>query len=425
MARMRLLSGAVAAAVVLSAAACTRSEPPAASFPVSEVRIGLLAPRSGQSKAAGTEAQHGAELAAELVNGEQGPAPLIGTGGLARLAGTRLTIVGADTRGDPNRGAAEAARLVGEDRVVGLVGAYDTEVTEAASQRSERLAVPFVNGDSPADYLTQRGLDWFFRIGPTDRMFGEAFFSALGRLSGNARRVAVLYADDRPGNVDADLLQELAREGGFQLVARDPYKPGSDPVTVVRQVRAAPQAPDAVFVVAARPNDASALVKAFGQARYTPPGILAFGTGFASGGALAGSDAEGLFSSTAWSREVAGRSPVAKPVMEMYEDRFGSPMGEVAAGTFTAVLVLAEAIGRAGSVEPQRVRSALLNLDIPGREMIMPWSGVQFDTTHQNTGAAGVVQQRVKGLFRAVFPDELQPEAAAVWPLSRLRGAGT
>jgi branched-chain amino acid transport system substrate-binding protein len=120
---------------------------------------------------------------------------------------------------------------------------------------------------------------------------------------------------------------------------------------------------------------------------------------------------------------VAGRNPVAKPVMEMYEDRFGAPMGDVAAGSFTAVLVLADAIGRAGSTDPERVRSALLNLDIPGREMIMPWSGVRFDTSsHQNTAAAGVIEQRVKGLFRVVFPDELQPEDdAAVWPLSRLR----
>jgi branched-chain amino acid transport system substrate-binding protein len=98
-------------------------------------------------------------------------------------------------------------------------------------------------------------------------------------------------------------------------------------------------------------------------------------------------------------------------------------MGEVAAGTFTAVLVLAEAIGRAGSTDPQRVRSSLLNLDIPGREIIMPWSGVRFDnTSHQNAAAAGVVEQRVKGLFRVVFPDELQPEDdAAVWPLPKLR----
>jgi branched-chain amino acid transport system substrate-binding protein len=417
MAKLRLLSGAALAAVVLVAAACTGEEPESQSSSIGEIRIGVLAPRSGASQQAGTEALRGAELAAELVNGERGPVPLAGVGG------AKLTIVGADTRSRPATGASEAARLVSEEQVVGLVGAFDTEVTEVASQRSERLGIPFVNGDSPAGYLTERGLDWFFRVGPTDRMFGEAFFSALRQVSVSARDVAIVYTNDRPGNVVADLTEELAREGGFQVVNKVPFQPkGGNPVAAVQQVRATPTAPDAVFVVAAAPDDATRLIRAFRQARYTPPGILTFGAGFLQSDVFgaAGDDGEGLFSSTAWSREVAGRNPVAKTVMELYEERFGSPMSEVAAGSFTAVLVLAEAVNNAGSLDPQRVRAALLSLDIPGREMIMPWSGVRFDGAHQNTAAAGVVEQRVEGLFRVVFPDELQ-QANAVWPLSSVR----
>jgi branched-chain amino acid transport system substrate-binding protein len=181
-------------------------------------------------------------------------------------------------------------------------------------------------------------------------------------------------------------------------------------------------------VIASSPGDATALTKAFGQARYTPKGIFAFGPGFSAADAFgaAGADAEGLFAATAWSREIAGRNPVAKPVMELYEQQFGQPMTEVAAGSFTAVLVLAEAVNRAGSVDPQRIRAALLNMDVPGRELIMPWSGVRFDSSsHQNTAAAGAVEQRINGQFRVVFPDELQQDAGAEWPLSQLRQGGT
>jgi branched-chain amino acid transport system substrate-binding protein len=215
----------------------------------------------------------------------------------------------------------------------------------------------------------------------------------------------------------------LAREGGFQLAAKVPVQPGSgDAAAAVQQVRAASVQPEAVFVVATAAADATRLIKAFRQVNYTPPGIMAFGAGFlpAEVFAAAGNDALGLLSSTAWSREVAGRNPIAKPIMELYEERFGQPMSEVAAGSFTAVLVLAEAVNTAGSIDPQRVRAALLNLDIPGREMIMPWSGVRFDASHQNTAAAGVVEQRVEGGFRVVFPGELQ-QAQAVWPLSEIR----
>jgi branched-chain amino acid transport system substrate-binding protein len=421
MTRKRFLSWTVAlVAAVLSVAACTSSKPEGGSGSVSEVRIGVLVPKSGRSAAAGAEALHGAELAAALVNGEERPVPLAGVGseGLAGLGGAKLTIVSADTRSRPEVGATEAARLVSEERVVGLVGAYDTDVTEAASQRTERLGIPFVNGDSPADYLTERGLDWFFRTGPTDRMFGEAFFSALRQTAGaDARKIAIVYADDRPSNVVARLTEELAQEGGYQRVAKRAFTPGGDPLAAVTELRDQPSRPDAVFAIASTSEDATRLVKAFGQARYSPPGLIAFGDGFLPSTVFnaAGSDAEGLLAGTAWSRETAGRNASAKPVMDLYEERFHQPMSDIAAGTFTAVLVLADAIDNAGSIDPQRVRAALLNMDIPGREMIMPWSGVRFDASHQNVAATGVVEQRVQGLFRVVFPDELQ-QAKPVWP---------
>jgi branched-chain amino acid transport system substrate-binding protein len=428
MLRMRVLSGATLVAIVLSMAGCTNEPPPSQPASVGEVKIGVLAPTSGESRAAGVQAQRGAELAAALVNGEQGPTPLIGTGGLAGAGGARLTIVKEDTRGDPVAGADAAAKLVDDDKVAGLVGAFDTEVTKAASLRTERLGVPFVNGDSSGDFLTQRGLDWFFRTGPTDRMLGEAFFSSLARMAGTSQRVAALFSNDERGNVIADLTEELAQEGGFSMTADDkiPFPADSDPVAAVQRLRA--RQADAVFVIASTPGDATALTKAFGQARYIPKGIFTFGPGFVAADAYgaAGADAEGLFAATAWSREIGGRNLVAKPVMELYEQQFSQPMTQVAAGSFTAVLVLAEAVNRAGSTDPQRVRAALLNLDVPGRELIMPWSGVRFDTAHQNAAAAGVVEQRINSQFRVVFPDELQKDAGtAVWPLSKLRGGGT
>jgi branched-chain amino acid transport system substrate-binding protein len=107
-------------------------------------------------------------------------------------------------------------------------------------------------------------------------------------------------------------------------------------------------------------------------------------------------------------------------VIDLYEQTYGSPMSEVAAGSFTAVLTLAKAMDDAGSIEPERVRTALLNLDIPGRDTLMPWNGVRFDATHQNTGAAGVVEQVDNDALRVVFPDELAQNPAK-WPLTEAR----
>jgi branched-chain amino acid transport system substrate-binding protein len=424
MTRMRLLSGTVLVAVALSVAGCTTSGPERQNSSVSEVRIGVLAPESGPSRAAGSEALRGAELAAALVNGDEGPVQLagVGTAGLAGVGGAKLSIVQGDTKSTPDDGATEAARLVAEQKVAGLVGAYDPLVTEVASQRTERLGIPFVNGDSSADYLTERGQDWFFRTGPTDRMFAESFFSALRDTAGaDASKVAILYADDQPSSVVAQLTRELADEGGFDRVAEvkvkfDPAAAGRA-AAAVAQIRDQSVKPDAVFVIASTPDDATALIKAFGQARYSPPGILAFGAGFSAPTVLgAGPDGEDLLTSTSWSRDIAGRSAIAKRVMELYEERYNQPMTDTAAGTFTAVLVLAQAIDNAGSTDPQRMRAALLNLDIPARETIMPWSGVRFDAaSRQNVAANGVIEQRVKQAFQVVFPGELQ-QAEPQWP---------
>jgi branched-chain amino acid transport system substrate-binding protein len=409
---MRLLSRIALAAAVLLVAACTASEPEGEPASVREVRIGVLAPKTGASRVPGTEAQRGAELAAALVNGEAGAVSLAGAGseGLAGLGGAKLTVVAGDTKTSPEAGAAEAARLVAEERVVGLVGAYDAAVTKAASQRTERLGIPFVNGDSPDGFLTERGLNWFFRTGPTDRMFGEAIYSTLRQEKIRPKRISMLYTSDAPGESLHRVLHDLAPQADYDEHGMVKFDPGQANLVPPLQELRDEKKPEVLFLMTSTASDAVRVLKTMDAMGYRPPQTFAFGGGVSEPQVLraAGTAGEGLFYSTAWSREIAGRSGIAKAVMDRYEDRFSQPMTETAAETFTAVLVLAEAIDNARSTDPQRVRAALLNLDIPGRETIMPWSGIRFDASRQNVAANGVVEQRVGDAFRVVFPGELQ-----------------
>jgi branched-chain amino acid transport system substrate-binding protein len=413
---------------VLLAASCTSPNsdaPPGPASPVGEVRIGLLTPLSGASKAGGVDAGHGADLAAAVINGEVGRVPLAGVGGagLPRLGGAKLKIVRADTRSDVAVGSTTAASLVTQEHVVGVVGAYDADVTAAASQRTERLRVPFVNGDASADFLTERGLDWFFRVGPTDRRLGEDIFSALRQLQAKdstikTEQVGVVFADDAPTNGALASTMELIGEGGgFRVVAQEPFPSGGDPADAVKRVQA--KAPDTVFLVASRSEDAGRAVEAVRELGYRPPGMFTFGAGFLDPAGLKTieRDGEGLFYSSVWSEDVAVRNPAAKPLMDIYQQRYQVPMNEVAASSFTAVLTLAAAVDSAGSLDPERVRTALLGLDVSGRDTIMPWDGVRFDASHQNARSTGVVEQLIQGEFRVVFPSELVEGPGAVWPL--------
>ena len=413
---------------VLAAASCTGSEPESQPS-IGEVKIGLLAPLSGSAKAAGVDALRGAQLAASMLNGEDGGQLRNTKISVPGLEGSTLKVIQADTKNQPNIAVRQAVRLADRDAVAGLIGAYDPDVTAAASQRTDRLGIPFVNGDASAGYLTERGLDWFFRTGPTDRLLGEAVFSTLGQRAAtgaSTKRIAILYADDAPSNALAAATAGLAAEGGYTLVPKRlsvsfQPGPGRSPAASVQQVRAV--RPDAVVLVASSPVDAQKIVQAFATPGFLPSGIFTLGAGFRQPPAAqaVAQDGAGLLDSTAWSREAAIRDPAARTIVTLYEERYHARMSDVAAGTFTAVVTLATAVDQAGSADAERVRAALLNVDIPGRSTIMPWNGVRFDpTTHQNTRATGVVEQFLQGSFRVVFPRELG-QTQAVWPITSAR----
>ena len=410
---MRAWSRFLLAAVVVVAASCTTA-PRQERTPLGEVKIGLLAPLSGPNAAAGADALHGAEFAAGLLNGQGGSVRMSDLG-LQEFRDGAVKIIPANATNNPDTAATAAVRLTAQ-QVVGLVGAYAPDVTAAASQRTERLSIPFLNGDSAAGFLTERGLDWFFRTGPTDRLLSEADFSALKRKVGvGARRIGILYADDAPSNGAAATASTLADEGGYEVVPRGgvSFAPGAgpNPAASVQRIRA--ERPDAVFLVATSTVDAQKIVRAFGTPGYRPPTILGLGAGFQPAALKAvGPAADGLLFSTGWAPEAANRNPAAAAIMDLYQQQFHGPMSGVAAGTFTAVLTLATAIEDAGSVDNERVRAALLSLDIPGRGTIMPWDGIRFDATHQNSRATGVVEQQLPGgTTHVVFPPELGTNA--------------
>jgi branched-chain amino acid transport system substrate-binding protein len=399
--------------LALAAGGCVGGSAPDTGENPTEIRIGLLAATTGENKPVGTEAQRGAQLAADVVNGLNSliPLPLANESGLTKLGNARIRIITKDVGSDPGTAGTNAANLVTSmvagQGVVAIVGGYDSDVTVKGSQRAERIPVPFVNADSSVSFLTERGLDWFFRIGPSGRNSGEAFFSLLKQAENNrqsTRRIAILHATDKAGT-DADgVIKELADEGGYQIVGDESFEP--DAVDVVPQVtRIQQQNPDVVFVTPT-PKTVPALLEAFAQRRYKPKGVMAYSSGFLDTAVLknAGQTVSGICREVSWSYELANRNDAARAVADLYQRKYNSQMTEQAASTFTAVLTLAIAINEARSTQAKRIRSELLSLNIPGKDTIMPWAGIRFDETHQNSGATTVVEQFLDKSFQVVFP---------------------
>ena len=114
------------------------------------IKIGAVYPLTGNIASTGLDCRRGAELAVDIINGKYNLSlPLAKEEGLPNLGGAKLELIFADTKGDPKNGMSEAERLVSQEKVVAMIGAYqESSVTKTASQATERLKIPYVCSDS-------------------------------------------------------------------------------------------------------------------------------------------------------------------------------------------------------------------------------------------------------------------------------------
>ena len=100
-----------------------------------EVKVGVLYPLSGPIAQAGLDAVAAVKTVLEIVNeGADLPLPLAKGKGLPGLGGAKVTIIVVDHQGKPEVGQSETERLITQEKVHAVYGAYHSSVTAAASQ---------------------------------------------------------------------------------------------------------------------------------------------------------------------------------------------------------------------------------------------------------------------------------------------------
>ena len=132
------------------------------------------------------------------------------------------------------------------------------------------------------------------------------------------------------------------------------YQQGTADVTSEVQKLIAAK-PDAVFHAS---YDAEAILfaRTYKQYGFNPQGILAIGASFGSSAfrdAL-GPDSNYFFVARALVARPGRRNPLVGQVAKMYRERYGKDMDGTPARAFTAMMVLADAINRAKSTDPEK-----------------------------------------------------------------------
>jgi branched-chain amino acid transport system substrate-binding protein len=390
-----------------------------------EIKIGVIYPLTGAAASTGAELKNALELAADIINnGAKGipNLPFSSGGGLPNLKGAKIKLVFADHQGNPQVGATEAERLITQEHVVALVGSYFSNVTATASQVAERYKVPFLNPESSSATLTQRNFKWFFRTTPHDDLFVNNFFEFFKELEAKkgikVKQLGTFNENTLWGNETTKLETKLAQEKGYNLVKTVTYPAKSTQLT--SEVQSLKAANPQVVLQSSYLGDAIMSMKTYKELGFTPDMILANNAGFTDTEFIRtlGKDADYIITRDVWSLDLAKKNPLIKQVNDLYFSRYKANFTGNSSRTFTGLMTLADAINRAGSTEPEAIRKALVETNIPGNKIIMPWKGIKFDQHGQNIYGSGILVQIVDGQYHTVWPFDLATRDV-VWPMPK------
>jgi branched-chain amino acid transport system substrate-binding protein len=411
--------------VLLSGAAMAAMAPlgrMASAQAISEVVIGVVYPMSGANAQIGVDARHAFETALDIINGDHDlPRPGAKGVGLAGLGGAKIRLVFADHQADPQKGRSEAERLMTQDKVSAIIGAFHSSVSNTISAATERYAIPYMCADSSSPSLHRRNLKFFFRPAAHDEMFSKAMFDFMDAQKKKGKKVesiALFHEDTIFGTDSSNVQRKLAEERGYKIAADVKYRANSPSLTAeVQQLKSA----DAdVLMPSSYTTDAILLVKTMAELGYKPKNIVAQAAGFSEKTVFdtVGDKLMGLISRASFSLDLAGKRPFITTVNEMFKKRANRDFNDNTSRQFMALLILADAIDRAKSIEGEKIREALAATNIPGEKTIMPWQAVKFGPDGQNEVADPVLLQHVgEGKFTTIFPEAVAA-TAAVWPMN-------
>ena len=390
-----------------------------------EIRIGAVYPLTGAAASTGAEMKNALELAADIINnGAKGvpDLPFSAGGGLPRLKGAKIKLIFADHQGNPQLGASETERLITQEKVVAVLGAYFSGVTATASQVAERYRVPFLNPESSSASLTQRGYKWFFRTTAHDDLFVHNFFTFFQDLAVKkgikVRQLALFNENTQWGNETTKLETTLAQEKGYEVVKMVSYPAKATQLSSSVQVLKA--ANPQVVMEASYLSDAIMAMRAYKAAGFTPDMVLANNAGFTDTEFIKtlGKDAEYVITRDVWALDLGDTNPLIRQVNELYASHYRTNLTGNSARSFQGLMTMADAINRAGSTNAEAIRKALVETNIPGHQLIMPWYAIKFDETGQNMYGSGILVQIIDGKYRTVWPFSLATRDV-VWPMPK------
>jgi branched-chain amino acid transport system substrate-binding protein len=365
------------------------------------IRLGVITSLTGTNAAFGQAHKAGYTIAVNDINAAGG------------VNGRKLQIVYFDHQSKPDRAVQGVAKLVDQEHVPLLLGAYSSESTLAIVPVVTQKQVPLIVPTAVADNIINAGSPWVFRLCAGSAVFATTTLNFL-KSNGDPKNIAVIYENTNFGKASRKSMVEAAQRDGLDVVADEAYQAKApDYEQLLRRVKQ--RNPDVIYF-ASYLFDATALMRQAKQVNLNPTYYTSAGTGFAapefptkSG---AGDDAEYTFSVSQWLPSVLWKG--SKEFDAKYYQLLNAHPAYHGMEAYAAVIVAKEALAKVNSLDPVVLRDALRQINI--RET--PFGPVKFDAHGQNAHPVLVTQvlrNQGKLDYRVVWPPH-EAETGAVIP---------
>ena len=354
------------------------------------IYIGCIYPKSGTSAYDGENKAFGAQAAAQYINDN---------GGI--LGGRRIELIIEDSATDPDVSASAAEKLINSDHVVALLGAFNSSSTAAVMPVAEEYQIPLITGVATSATLTEEGNEWFFRaVGISKLYIGSFAETVINEVGG--KNIAYIYENGDWGLGSVEAFKECAEGlGATTLTTQVVNSTDADLYTQLTAIKNTN--PDVIYAVS---NLANA-VRIATQARELGIECPIVGEGaWATADFLeqAGDAAEGIYGFVEYLPDI--ESELNPAFTELYGEVSGGKIPDkYAASGFDTVLIIADAIERAGSTDPEAIRQALTETD-----MTIIQGNIKFDEKGQGYGFETYLSKNENGVAICAGSATVMPE---------------
>jgi len=350
-------------------------------------KIGVITSLTGSNAAFGQAHKNGYTIALEEINAKGG------------VLGKKVELDYYDDQSRPDQAVQGVSKLVDQDHVPIVLGAYSSESTRAIVPVVTQKQVPLIIPTAVADNVMESNSPFIFRICAGSGSFAAATLDFL-KNNGNPRKLAIVYENTNFGQSNNKSMTEAAKAAGLDLVDNEAYQASSpDYKSLLQRVKG--KNPEVVYF-ASYLLDAGTLMRQSEQLNLNPRYYTSAGTGFAAAefptmDKGAGKYAEYTFSVSQWLPSAKWKG--STEFDQKYFKLANSHPAYHAMEAYAVLLVAAAAIGNAKSDQAQAIRDAIKQVNLPDT----PFGPVKFDARGQNQHPVLITQVQ-GGQYKVVWP---------------------